>query len=56
MIICVKGIKIGDSVLKLEDGTLQCIYPDTHYVRGHEGYWMLQKIDPYWKIIRVLLV
>ena len=53
-IICVKGKKIGDSLLVLEEGCLFSIYPDTFYPRNITGYWALKQIGNYYKIIRFL--
>ena len=51
---CIKGIKIGDSLLRDEEGNLITIHPDLFYERGLEGFWMLKKIGMSWKIIRFL--
>lgn len=55
MIRCVKATKVGDSILKTEDGNLQPIYPDTHYDRGTNGYWMLKRIGNFWIILQFLI-
>ena len=34
---CVKGQKVGDSLILLENGNLQPIYPDTFYNRFVEA-------------------
>lgn len=54
MIKCIYGTKIGDSLIRNEDGSLQSIYPDTFYQRGIAGYWMLKRIGDWWKIIKFL--
>lgn len=51
---CVKGRKVGDSLLKLENGVLLPIYPDIFYNRELEGYWMLKRIGSWWKILKFL--
>ena len=51
---CVKGQKIGDSLILLENGNLQPIYPDTFYNRFVEAYWMLKRIGNTWKILKFL--
>ena len=51
---CVKGRKVGDSLLKLEDGALLPIYPDTFYDRGLKGFWMIKKIGDWLKILKFL--
>lgn len=51
---CVKGQKVGDSLLKLEDGVLLPIYPDTFYDRGLNGFWMLKRIGDWLKILKFL--
>lgn len=51
---CVKGQKIGDSLLMLEDNNLLSIYPDTFYERGIEGYWMLKKAGNWLEILKFL--
>lgn len=56
MIKCIRGTKIGDSLLRNEDGNLQSIYPDTFYPKGIEGYWMLKRIGNWWKILKVLII
>lgn len=55
MIICVYATKIGDSLLRDEEGNLLLIHPDTFYERGLKGYWMLKRIGSNWKILRVLV-
>lgn len=55
MIICVKGYKVGDSLIREEDGSLLPVYPDTFYPRNVLGYWNLKRIGNYWVIIKVLL-
>lgn len=55
MIKCIRGTKIGDSLIRNEDGSLQSIYPDTFYPKS-TGYWMLKRIGNWWKIIKVLIV
>ena len=52
---CVYATKIGDSLLRDEEGSLILIHPDTFYDRGVSGYWMLKKIGSNWKILRVLI-
>ena len=54
MIKCIYATKIGDSLLRDEDGSLHTIFPDTFYERGSKGYWMLKRIGMTWKILRVL--
>ena len=56
MIKCVHGSKIGDSLIRTDDGNLQSIYPDTFYPRNVSAYWMLKRIGNWWKIIKVLIV
>lgn len=54
MIKCVYATKLGDSLLRDEEGNLLSIYPDTFYKKGTEGYWMLKYTCNWWKIIRFL--
>lgn len=56
MIKCIRGTKVGDSLIRNEDGSLQSIYPDTFYSKGIIGYWMLKRIGDWWKILKVLIV
>ena len=57
MIRCVKAKKIGDSLLRDEDGSLISILPDTFYdVDDRWGYWQLLKYPYTYKILRVLYV
>ena len=56
MIKCVYATKIGDSLLRDEEGVLLSIYPDTFYERGIKGYWMLKQVGNSWVIQRVLVV
>lgn len=56
MIKCIRGTKVGDSLIRNEDGSLQSIYPDTFYPKGIIGYWMLKRIGDWWKILKVLIV
>lgn len=51
---CVKGQKIGDSLLKLDDGNLLSIYPDTFYNKGLKGFWMVKRIGDWLKILKFL--
>ena len=51
---CVKGQKIGDSLLKLDNGNLLSIYPDTFYDRGLKGFWMIKRIGNWLKILKFL--
>lgn len=51
---CVKGQKIGDSLIRTEDGNLQSIYPDTFYTRNVNGYWMLKEMGYEWRIVKFL--
>lgn len=53
-IICVYATKIGDSLLRDEEGNLITIYPDLFYEKSLKGFWMLKKIGGWWKIIRYL--
>lgn len=53
---CVLATKIGDSLLRDDEGNLLPIYPDTFYERGIKGYWMLKRIGLSWVILRVLVV
>lgn len=53
-VICVKGQKVGDSLLILENGNPLSIYPDIFYDKNIEGYWMLKRIGDWWKILRFL--
>ena len=55
MIKCVYATKIGDSLLRDEEGSLLSIYPNTFYEKGIEGYWMLKRIGDFWVIERVLV-
>ena len=55
MIKCVYATKIGDSLLRDEEGVLLSIYPDTFYERGIKGYWMLKQVGNFWVIVRVLV-
>lgn len=54
MIICVHGTKIGDSLLRDEVGNLLFLYPDTFYIKGIIGYWMLKRVGTRWQILKVL--
>ena len=56
MFCCVKGFKVGDSLIRKEDGSLLSIYPDTFYDRGVDGYWLLRKIGDFWVVVKVLLI
>lgn len=56
MIKCIRGTKVGDSLIRNEDGSLQSIYPDTFYPKGIIGYWMLKRIGDWWKILKVLII
>ena len=56
MIKCVYATKIGDSLLRDEEGSLLSIYPNTFYEKGIEGYWMLKRIGDFWVIERVLVI
>lgn len=56
MIKCIYGTKVGDSLIRNEDGSLQSIYPDTFHPTGTTGYWMLKRIGDWWKILKVLIV
>lgn len=51
---CVKGQKVGDSLIQLEDESLQPIYPDTFYNRFIKAYWMLKRVGDTWIILKVL--
>ena len=51
---CVKGQKLGDSLLKLDNGNLLSIYPDIFYDRGLKGFWMIKKIGDWLKILKFL--
>lgn len=51
---CVKGQKIGDSLLELDNGNFLSIYPDTFYDRGLKGFWMIKKIGDWLKILKFL--
>ena len=51
---CVKGQKVGDSLILLENGNLQPIYPDTFYDRGLKGFWMIKRIGDWLKILKFL--
>lgn len=55
MIICIKGQKIGDSVILTESGKLQCIWPETFYPRNVEAYFMLKQRGNNWNIERMLI-
>ena len=50
----VKGQKIGDSLLKLDNGNLLSVYPDTFYDRGLEGFWMIKRIGDWLRILKFL--
>lgn len=54
MIICVKGTKIGDSLIRDEDGNLLSLYPDTFYPRFTVAYWMLKDLGDRWQILKYL--
>ena len=56
MIKCIRGIKVGDSLLRTEDGDLQPIFPDTFYPRKLNAYWMLKRIGEWWKVIKILRI
>jgi len=51
---CILATKIGDSILRNEDGTLQFIYPDTFYEQGLKGYWDLRPYINTYKINKFL--
>lgn len=51
---CVKGQKIGDSLLLLDNGNLLSIYPDIFYDRGLEGFWMVKRVGDWLKILKFL--
>ncbi len=53
-IICIKGKKVGDSVIRTEDNNSVCIYPDTFYERDMVGFWMLKKMGDWWTILKFL--
>lgn len=56
MIKCIYGMKIGDSLIRNEDGSLQSIYPETFYRRNALGYWMIKKVDNWWMVLKVLFI
>lgn len=47
--------KIGDTILRTEDGSLIYVFEDTHYQRNLFGYWLLMYINYKWQIVRFLL-
>lgn len=51
---CVRGVKIGDSLIRDDDGNLQSVYPDSFYPTGTDAYWMLKRIGNWWKIVKVM--
>ena len=53
---CILATKIGDSLLRDEEGNLLPIYPDTFYEKGIKGYWMLKQIGMTWVILRVMVM
>lgn len=53
---CVKGEKIGDSLIRKEDGSLLSIYPDSFYERNTIGYFLLRKVGDIRVLIRVLRI
>lgn len=50
----VKGKKIGDSIIQLENGDLQFIYPDTFYKQEVMGFWLLKTLGRVYTIERFL--
>lgn len=54
MIKCVYGEKIGDTVIRDDDGNLCFVYSDHTYPIGWECYWCLKRIGYTWKIIDTL--
>jgi hypothetical protein len=50
--ITVKGIKIGDTLIKSEDGYLLSTIPTTKYPRRVEGYWLLRIYRGRYQIMR----
>ena len=56
MIKCIYGMKIGDSLIRNEDGSLQSIYPETFYRRNALGYWMIKKVDNWCVVLKVLFI
>lgn len=54
MIVCVKGIKVGDSLIRDEEGNLLFLYPDTFYPRFTMAYWMLKDLGDRWQILKYL--
>lgn len=51
---CVLGQKIGDSLIRDEDGNLLSIYPDTFYERNVLGYWQLKRAGDWLIVLRFL--
>ena len=47
--------KIGDTILKDEDGSLIYVEQDSFYPRGMYGYWLLFYRDYKWYIDSVLV-
>lgn len=54
IIKCVLGEKIGDSLIRTEDGNLQLIFPDTFYPRNVKAFWQLHKVGYTWEILKFL--
>lgn len=50
---CIFGTKVGDSLLRNEDGKLISVFPDEFYKSGSRGYWLLKRHRNWWKILRV---
>lgn len=51
---CILGQKVGDSLIRDENGNLISIYPDTFYERGIKGYWMLKRMGDWWIILKFI--
>lgn len=51
---CILGQKVGDSLIRDENGNLISIYPDTFYEKGIKGYWMLKRVGDWQKILKFM--
>ena len=54
MICCIHGTKIGDSMIRKDDKSLQFVIPDTFYSKGLVGFWQLKRIGNKFLILRFL--
>jgi hypothetical protein len=56
MLKCIIGKKLGDSILKTEDGSLISIYPNQSYPLQKTGCWLLQPEGQFYTIQKVLFI